>query len=214
MDTTEDFESDFRVRRVALGDEGSLAEIFQEYRPRLRRMVELRLDRRLQGRVDPSDILQETFIDIADRAQEYAARTDMSFFLWLRMATSQKLLEVHRRHLGTQQRDAAREISIFQIPVPDVSSELLASQLLGRMSSASHAAIRAEQQAKLQEILKLLEPIDREILALRHFEELSNGEIAQLLGLSKTAASNRYIRALKRLKDLVATVPGFMSERL
>ena len=120
------------------------------------------------------------------------------------MMTVQKLLEVHRRHLGTQQRDAGREISLCSGPLPEVSSEQLASQLLGRFSSASHAAIRAEQQARLEEILNGLEPIDREILTLRHFEELNNGEVAQVLGLSKSAASNRYIRALKRLKDQLA----------
>lgn len=204
MVPADESESDIRVRRVAMGDDQALAEVFQQYRPRLRQMVVLRLDRRLQGRVDPSDVLQEAFIDIARRAAEYAARPQMSFFLWLRMVTVQKLLEVHRRHLGTQQRDAGREISLFQGPLPEVSSELLASQLLGRFSSASHAAIRAEQQAKLEEILNSLEPIDREILTLRHFEELNNGEVAQLLGLSKSAASNRYIRALKRVKDQLA----------
>lgn len=202
------FENDERIRRVADGDGGALAEVFQEHRPRLRQMVVLRLDRRLQGRVDPSDILQEAFLDIARRAPEYAARRDMSFFLWLRMMTAQKLLEAHRRHLGAQQRDAGREISLFQGPLPEVSSELLASQLLGRISSASQAAMRAEQQAKLEEILNGLEPIDREILTLRHFEELTNGEVAQLLGLSKSAASNRYIRALKRLKDELASSAG------
>ena len=208
MAAAESFESDERIRRVAEGDDRALAEVFQEHRPRLRQMVLLRLDRRLQGRVDPSDILQEAFLDIARRAPEYAARRDMSFFLWLRMMTAQKLLEAHRRHLGAQQRDAGREISLFQGPLPEVSSELLASQLLGRYSSASQAAMRAEQQAKLEEILNGLETIDREILTLRHFEELTNGEVAQLLGLSKSAASNRYVRALKRLKDELARSSG------
>jgi RNA polymerase sigma-70 factor (ECF subfamily) len=209
MAPAEYFESDLRVRRIAQGDEGALAEVYQEHRARLRQMVVLRLDRRLQGRIDPSDILQEAFLDVARRASEYASRPDMSFFLWLRMMTAQKLLEVHRRHLGTQQRDAGREVSLFQGPLPEVSSEFLASQLLGRFSSASHAAMRAEQQNKLEEILNGLEPIDREILTLRHFEELNNGEVAQLLGLTKSAASNRYVRALKRLKDQLASASSF-----
>jgi RNA polymerase sigma-70 factor (ECF subfamily) len=202
---------DPRIARIAQGDETVLAEVFQEHRARLRQMVVLRLDRRLQGRIDPSDVLQEAFLDVARRAAEYAARPEMPFFLWLRLIAGQKLLEVHRRHLDTQQRDAGREVSLFDGPLPEVSSELLASQLLGRFSSASHAAIRAEQQAKLEEILNRLEPIDREILTLRHFEELSNGEVAQVLSMTKTAASNRYVRALKRLKDQLADSAGFFT---
>ena len=202
---------DPRLERIAQGDEVALGEVFQECRPRLRQMVVLRLDRRLQGRIDPSDVLQEAFLDVARRAAEYAARPEMPFFLWLRLITGQKLLEVHRRHLDTQLRDAGREVSLFDGPLPEVSSELLASQLLGRFSSASHAAIRAEQQAKLEQILNGLEPIDREILTLRHFEELSNSEVAQVLNMTKTAASNRYVRALKRLKDQLAGSAGFFS---
>lgn len=197
-----------QVARVAAGDQAALAAVFEEYRPRLRRMVQLRLDRRLQGRVDPSDILQEAFLDIARRAASSAQRTEMPFFLWLRMMTGQKLLEVHRRHLGTQMRDADRELSLGQ-GYPEANSHLLASQLLGRLTTASQAAMRAEQQARLEEILNGLEPIDREVLTLRHFEELSNAETAKVLGLSKSAASNRYVRALTRLKALLSAQPGF-----
>ncbi len=199
-----------QLERVAAGDEAALAGVFQQYRPRLRKMVQLRLDRRLQGRVDPSDVLQEAYLDISRRAADYALSPEMPFFLWLRMMTGQKLLEFHRRHLGTQQRDAGREVSICQ-SYPEVNSHLLASQLLGRFSTASHVAMRAEQQTKLEEILNSLEPIDREILTLRHFEELSNSEVAQVLGLSKSAASNRYIRALARLKNHLTDSPGFFA---
>ncbi len=199
-----------QLERVAAGDQAALAGVFQQYRPRLRKMVQLRLDRRLQGRVDPSDVLQEAYLDISRRAADYALSPEMPFFLWLRMMTGQKLLEFHRRHLGTQLRDAGREISICQ-SYPEVNSHLLASQLLGRFSTASQAAMRAEQQTRLEEILNSLEPIDREILTLRHFEELSNSEVAQVLELSKSAASNRYIRALARLKNHLTDSPGFFA---
>jgi RNA polymerase sigma-70 factor (ECF subfamily) len=192
-----------QVKRVAAGDETALAAVFERYRSQLRRMVQLRLDRRLQGRVDPSDILQEAFLDISGRAADCARREEMPFFLWLRMMTGQKLLEVHRRHLGTQSRDANREISLCQ-GYPEVNSNLLASQLMGQLTSASQAAMRAEQQVRLEDILNGMEPIDREILTLRHFEELNNSEVAQVLGLSKSATSNRYVRALTRLKDLLS----------
>jgi RNA polymerase sigma-70 factor (ECF subfamily) len=197
------------LQRIRAGDAQAVGEIFSRYRDRLRRMVRLRLDRRLQGRVDASDILQEAYLDISQRAAEYAARPEMPFFLWLRMMTGQKLLEVHRRHLQTQMRDAAQEVSIYQGALPEANSVSLAAQLMGRFTSVSQAAIRAEMQIRLQEVLNGMDPIDREILALRHFEELNNGEIATVLGLSKSAASNRYIRALKRLKDELANVPGF-----
>ena len=199
-----------RIELIAAGNQEALAAVFGEHRDRLRRMVQLRLDRRLQGRIDPSDVLQEAYLDISKRAVQYANRKDMPFFLWLRLITAQKLLEIHRRHLGTQQRDVTREISICDIG-PEVSSHILASQLLGGLSSAGNKMARAEQQAMLENALNELEPLDREVLTLRHFEELNNGDVSSLLGISKTAASNRYIRALSRLKQRLATIPGFLT---
>lgn len=199
------------LARMAEGDREALADLFQQYRPRLRRMIQLRMDRRLQGRVDPSDVLQEAFLDVSRRQDDASRQAQSTFFVWLRMITGQKLLEIHRRHLGTQSRDAGREISLCREGCPEVSSQLLASQLLGRFSTASQAAMRAEQQARLEEILNQMEPTDREVLVLRHFEELSNAEIAEVLGLSKTAASNRYVRAIVRLKGHLNAIPGFFS---
>jgi RNA polymerase sigma-70 factor (ECF subfamily) len=198
------------LERVRGGDQEALAQIYTRYRERLRRMVKLRLDRRLQGRIDASDILQDAYLDILRRAPEYAARPELPFFLWLRMVTGQKLLEVHRRHLQTKMRDVGQEVSLYQGALPQADSASLAAQLLGRLTSASHAAIRAELQIRLQEVLNSMDDLDREILALRHFEELNNGEIAAVLGLSKAAASNRYVRALKRLKDELGKIPGFL----
>src|SRR5437764_7868961 len=173
-------------------------------------MVRLRLDRRLQGRVDPSDLLQEAYIDLAQRLPEYVHKPPMPFFLWLRLVTGERLLRFHRQHLGTAMRDAGREVSLYRGALPQASSVSLAAQLLGRFTTASQAAIRAERQLQLQAVLNGMDPLDREILALRHFEELSNGEAAEVLGLSKTAANNRYIRALGRLRDLLESIPGFL----
>lgn len=195
--------------RVRNNDAEAVAEVFARYRDRLKRMVRLRLDRRLQGRVDPSDVLQEAWIDVNARAAEYANNPEMPFFLWMRMITGQRLLEIHRRHLQTRMRDAGQEVSIYGGALPHANSMSLAAQLLGRLTTASAAAMRAEMQVRLQEVLNAMDPIDREILALRHFEELSNGEVATVLELSKAAASNRYIRALKRLKDDLSQIPGF-----
>src|SRR5262249_18354154 len=133
---------------------------------------------------------------------------EMPFFLWLRLLTGQRLLDEHRKHLGAASRDAAREISLYRGSLPETSSATLAAHLLGRLSSPSQAAIRAERKIRLQEALNRLEPIDREILALRHFEELSNGETADVLGLDKSAASKRYARALVRIKNVLVSLAG------
>jgi RNA polymerase sigma-70 factor (ECF subfamily) len=202
--------TDDLLRRAAAGESAALAELFSRYRGRLRQMVRLRLDRRLQGRVDPSDVLQEAYIDLTQQLPAYLARPDMPFFLWLRLLTGQRLMRLHRQHLGAAMRDAGREVSLYRGALPQASSTSLAAQLLGRFTSASEAAVRAERQLLLQEALNALDPLDREIIALRHFEELTNQEAATVLGLSKSAASNRYVRALTRLQTTLEGVPGFL----
>jgi RNA polymerase sigma-70 factor (ECF subfamily) len=193
------------------GDKPALVALFDQYRRRLRQMVRLRLDRRLQGRVDPSDVLQEAFMDAAQQLPAYATKQDdMSFFLWLRLVTGQRMMRLHREHLGTAMRDVGREVSLYKGALPQATSISLAAQLLGRFTSVGHAAMRAEMQVKLQEAINSMDEIDREIIALRHFEELKNSEAAELLGLSKAAASNRYVRALARLQGVLESIPGFM----
>jgi RNA polymerase sigma-70 factor (ECF subfamily) len=199
------------IRRSG-ADPQVLGCIWEHYRDRLRRLIRLRLDRRLQGRADPSDVLQEAFLDFQARAAEYARQPDMPFFLWLRFLTGQRLRLVHRHHLGTQMRDAGREVSLLRGPMPQATSTSLAAQLLGRFTSVTQAVQRAEMQLILQEAINALDPLDREILALRHFEELSNDETAQVLDIKPTAASNRHIRALKRLRNLLASTPGFFDK--
>jgi RNA polymerase sigma-70 factor (ECF subfamily) len=200
------------LRRARAGDALALGQLFEHYRQRLRQMVRLRLDRRLHGRLDPSDVIQEAFLDYARRFPEYANRPALPFYLWLRSLTGQKLIDLHRRHLGAKMRDAGQEVSLYRGALPQASSESLARQLLGRLTSASRAAIRAEMQVKVQEALNSLDALDREVLTLRHFEMLSNEETARVLGISKSAASNRFIRALERLKETLALLPGFTEE--
>ena len=196
-------------RRIERGDEAALLDLFTRHRDRLKRMVKLRLDRRLQGRIDASDVLQEASIDVVRRAREYMARPSMPAFLWLRWITGERLLSLHRRHLGSKVRDAGLEVSLHHGALPQATSVSLAAMLLGRLTSPTRAAQRAELQLRLQDALNAMDPVDREILTLRHFEDLNNNETAQVLGISKTAASNRYIRALKRLKDALAGMQGF-----
>jgi RNA polymerase sigma-70 factor (ECF subfamily) len=204
-------EPNLLLRRALAGDESALAALFDGHRERLRRMIYLRLDRRLSGRVDASDVLQEAYLDVRKRIAEYARDpAAMPFHLWLRLVAGQRLTDVHRHHLGSQMRDAGQEVSLHRGPFPQASSVSLAAQLLGKMTSASKAAIRAEHKLIVQEALNGMDPIDREVLALRHFEHLSNDETALVLGLSKSAASNRYIRALRRLKEILSSIPGLI----
>jgi RNA polymerase sigma-70 factor (ECF subfamily) len=204
--------SDELLGRVGDGDPEAMAELYARNRDRLRRMVRLRLDRRLRGRLDPSDVLQEAHLEAVRRAGEYAADPAMPAFLWIRFITGQRLAALHRRHLGAKMRDAGQEISLHRGAVPQATSASLAEMLLGRLTSPTLAARRAEMQLRLQEVLNGLETMDREVLALRHFEELSNAEAAAVLGLSPTAACNRYVRALKRLKVILAGMPGFFDD--
>ena len=191
-------------------DERAVVALFEQHRARLRRMVRLRLDRRLQGRVDPSDVLQEAHLEVARRAKEYLADPAMPAFLWLRWITGERLLDAHRRHLGAAMRNADLEVSLHRGALPQATSVSLAELLLGRLTSPTRAARRAEMQLRLQDVLNTMDPIDREVLTLRHFEELSNSEVAEVLGLTKSAASNRYMRALMRLKETLAGMPGFL----
>jgi RNA polymerase sigma-70 factor (ECF subfamily) len=200
------------LHRAEQGDKEALGQLFGLHQDRLRRMVLLRLDRRLQGRIDPSDVLQEAYLEFSRALADYLANPSMPFFLWLRMITGRKLLALHRHHLGTQVRDAGREVSLHRGALPQASSVSLAAQLLGRYSSPSQAAMRAELQIRIQEALNSMDALDREVLALRHFEQLSNAETAEILGLQETAASNRYVRALKRLRKILMSAPGFSEE--
>ena len=202
-------ESARRLEAAARGDRAAWGAVLAGHRDRLRRMVALRLDRRLQGRIDPSDVIQDAYLEAARRLPEYLRESaPMPLFLWLRFLTAQALQALHRRHLGAQARDAGREISIVGGRIPQATSAALAAQLLGHDTRASEAAIRAERKLRLEEALNSMDPIDREVLALRHFEQLSNAECACVLALSESAATKRYIRALKRLKEILTSLPG------
>src|SRR5437868_10065511 len=198
------------LRRAAAGEEAASRELFSRYRDRLKRMVHLRLSRRLQGRVDDSDVLQEAYLEAYKKLPEYVQAPGLPFFLWLRHLTGLKLSEVHRRHLGTQLRDADREVTLHRGGLPEADSVSLAAQLLGKLTTPSQAAIKAETRLCVQEALNSMDPVDREVLALKHFEQLSTSEIAEVLGMSKAGAGSRYLRAIKRLREVLAQIPGFM----
>lgn len=188
------------LQRARGGEPEALGELLQSCREQLLRIVKFRMDPRLRSRLDADDVVQDSFIEATQRFDDFVNNQEMPFFLWLRFITVQKLMQMHRRHLGAQARDAGREISIFAKPQPQATSAMLAAHLLGKHTSPSVAAMRAEQTSKVERALNAMNEVDREILALRRFERLKNDEVAALLNLSKTAASNRYIRALERLQ--------------
>jgi RNA polymerase sigma-70 factor (ECF subfamily) len=199
-------DSEELLRRAAAGDEAALGTLSQCHRARLRQMVRLRLDRRLLGRVATPTSCRTPISTWPPASPTTPASGPL---LWLRLVTGQRLAQTLRRYLGAAMRDAGREVSLYRGALPQASSASLAAQLLGPFTTASQAAVRAERQIQLQEALNGREAMDHEILALRHFEGLSNGELAEVLSLSKSAANNRYIRALGRLRDLLEHVPGF-----
>jgi RNA polymerase sigma-70 factor (ECF subfamily) len=196
------------IERARAGDRAALGALLARHRERLRRMVEMRLDTRLQARLDASDVVQEAYVEVAERLDEYLRDPKLPLFLWLRLVVGERLMKLHRFHLGTQMRDAGREVSLYRGALPAASSAALAAQLLGRHTSPTQAALRAERILRVQEALNALDPLDREVLSLRHFEELTAAETAQVLGIEESAAAKRYFRALKRLKDVLTSMPG------
>jgi RNA polymerase sigma-70 factor (ECF subfamily) len=203
--------TDDLLRRARAGDASALGALFAHYRDRLRLMIRLRLDRRVCGRLDPSDVVQEAYLDVARRFPEYAAAPAVPFYVWLRELTGQRLIDLHRRHLGAKMRDAAQEVSLYRGALPQASSASLAQQLLAGLTSPTQAAVRAEMQLQLQEALNSMDPMDREVVVLRHFEELNNLETAAVLGIEPSAASKRYLRAIRRLKAILDQIPGFQA---
>jgi RNA polymerase sigma-70 factor (ECF subfamily) len=191
--------TDSLLERLRSGDDQALGELFELHRERLWRMLYVRLDSRLSSRVAPDDVLQETFLDVARRVGEYLASAAVPFYVWLRFLTLQRMQMMQRAHLGTRMRDVALE----RRNVPFASPESMAGQLVGDLTSPSQAAMRHELQDRLRAALAEMDPVDREVLALRHFEELGNNEVAEVLGISKDAASKRHVRALKRLRDVL-----------
>src|SRR5205085_10492070 len=155
------------------------------------------------------DVLQGTFLDGERRLPEYTADSKLPFYLWLRHMAGLKLAEIHRRHLGTQLRDADREVILHRGGLPEADSVSLAAHLLGQLTTPSQAAIKAETRLIVQDALNNMDPTDREVLALKHFEQLSTSEIAEVLGMSKAGAGSRYLRAIKRLREILSQIPGF-----
>jgi RNA polymerase sigma-70 factor, ECF subfamily len=197
------------VNGALRGEREALAQLFAHYRPRLWRMVNFRLHPRLQGRIDADDVLQDAWLMAVDRISYFPRDASHSPFIWFRMIVNQTLIDLHRRHLGAEKRSANRDVSIHGGWESDSTSSSMAFHLMGHVTSPSSAYNRVELAKQLDMALEGMNEIDREVLALRHFEELSNSETARVLNMSEQAASGRYIRALGRLKQVLEVLPGF-----
>lgn len=198
MDETRELE------QAVAGKQESWNTLVSQQRDRLRRLVAFRMDDRLQGRIDPSDVIQEAMIEAWQRLPEFAKEQKVPLFVWLRTLTLQRLGMLRRTHIERSKRTVNREVDIQQ----DDSSSAMAIALIDSAISPSSVVQRQEILGHIQERLVGMDPIDREVLALRHFEQLGNTEVASVLGISTAAASLRYSRALRRLRDIISEIKG------
>lgn len=199
MSTQEQDENDL-IQKAQNGDLEALAQVFEINRERLKRMIRMRMSERVRPRVAVSDVLQEAYVDLAQQLGNYAKDPKLPFFLWMRRVTGLRLAKVHREHLGQQIRDVNRERRL-DVAIPDASAVYMANQLSGHFTSVSEKAMRNENELRMQAAIEQVSETDREILAMRHVEQLTNSEIAVLLEISESAATNRYVRAIRKLKD-------------
>jgi RNA polymerase sigma-70 factor (ECF subfamily) len=195
------------VARAAGGDVAALEAVLARYRPRLRRMVMLRLDRRLATRVDESDVVQEALAQASQQIGEYARTQPVPFYPWLRAIAWNRLLDLHRRHILAQRRSVRREQG-WAPGLPDESLSQLADHLAASGTQPSGRLRRLEQNARVRAAVAQLADNDREVLTLRYLEQLSSAEAAAVLGISGDALLKRQVRALKRLRGLLDDLTG------
>ena len=187
--------------RAGRGDVPARHQLLVRHRARLRKMVAIRLDRRLAARVDPSDIVQETLAEADRRLDDYLRDRPLPFYPWLRRLAGERLIEAHRRHVRARHRSVEREEQ-WAPPLPDASAAALVDRLAANGTSPSRHLLRQELRQRLRAALEQLRPDDREILVLRHLEQLSVGEAAAALGITERAAKARHMRTLVRIRAL------------
>ena len=193
--------------QLKAGGQKALAELLDIHRDKLERIVAFRIAPILRSRVDPADVLQEAYFEISRRIDEYIDGSPVSFFVWVRQKVIQTLIDVHRNHTR-EKRDANRELSLASSPLGHTTSISLARFLLDDITSPSLAAVRVEEIQQLQSALDSMNETDREVIAMRHFEHLNNQQVAEVLEISPTAASNRYVRAAAKLAEILSQLPS------
>jgi RNA polymerase sigma-70 factor (ECF subfamily) len=185
------------------GDEQAVNQLLDRHRRALRRLVELRLDRKIQGRIDVSDVVQDVLVEANRRLPQYLDKPAMSFHLWVRQIAKDRIIDAHRRHRGSAKRSVDREQSLAVPAASDRSTFDLIAQLHDPSLTPAAAATRHELAQRVESALGQLSDQDGEIIIMRHYEQLSNMEVAEALQLTEPAASMRYLRAIRRLKQLL-----------
>jgi RNA polymerase sigma-70 factor (ECF subfamily) len=190
------------------GDQAAVNRLLERHRASLRKLVQLRLDKALARRIDASDIVQDVLLEANGRLEEYLRDPKMPFHLWLRHLAKDRIIDMHRQHRGAQRRSLDREQPLASPAFSDQSSFDLAAQLKDNELTPAAASIRKELEARFLAALETMEEEDREILLMRHFEQLGNTETAEALGLSPAAAGMRHLRALRRLRAILGERPS------
>jgi RNA polymerase sigma-70 factor (ECF subfamily) len=193
-------ETEELLAQAKQGEPAAVDRLLDVHREPLRRMIGLRLDPALAGRVDASDIVQDVMLEASQRLRDYLRNPAMPFHLWLRHIAKDHMIDAHRRHRQAQRRSLDREQPIVPAALADRSSLELAGQFIDREITPASAAVRQELQRRMQEAIAALEDDDREVILMRHYEQLSNQEVAAALGLTEAAASMRHLRAVRRLR--------------
>jgi RNA polymerase sigma-70 factor (ECF subfamily) len=196
---------DDQLALLRSGEPAEWQEFLTRHRDRLVRMIAVRMDRRLKGRLDASDVIQDAYAEANARLDEYLRNPTMPPHLWLRFLVGQRLLIAARQHLGAAARDADREQSW-----PGSTADGLAAHLMDRATGPDERAAKQELFTYLRDALAGMDDADREVLTLRHFEQLSNLEAAAVLGIEPSAASKRYVRALARLHEILSARPELL----
>jgi RNA polymerase sigma-70 factor (ECF subfamily) len=189
------------------GDQDAVNRLFEGHREALRRAISLRLDPMVARREDPSDIVQKVFLEASNRLADYLRNPVMPFHVWLRHIGQDHIIDTHRRHRGAQRRSMDREQALVPAALADRSSLEIAARFFDQEPTPASAAMRHELENHLRVALGGLDDADRDIICMRHFEQLSNQDVAGLLGLSEAAASMRYLRALRRLRAILSPEP-------
>jgi len=184
------------------GDDEAINHLMERHRDALRRMVQRRLDQKIQRRVDVSDVVQEVLVEASRRLQVYLENPVMSFRLWLRQIARDRIIDAHRRHRASARRSVDREQAMVARS-PDESTINLAAQIYDREITPAAAATQHEICEIVESVISQLADQDREIIEMRHYEQLSNQEIAQALNLTEPAASMRYLRAVRKLREML-----------
>lgn len=198
-----DIDTDQLLRRAQTGDASAVAALLERHRQRLSQMVQVRLDPRLRRRIDPSDVVQETLVAASQKMSNYLANQPLPFYPWLRQIAWEKLVHLHDRHLRAAKRSVARE-QFHRPELSDESAMELAQRFIGDASSPSAAAVRQELQQRVRQALDDLADADREMLLFRYLEQMPSKEIAAIMGINEAAVNMRHMRALERMRRVLA----------